>query len=259
MESNPYETISTLGDAQSRIIFLRALAQGPAKKAELEARTGLSRSTINRRADEMEKSKWADTNPMRQYHLTLTGELLVRHYNTFEANLKQLAAKSKFFDQLQNHNINIPLDVLENSTVIAATDGDPHAVVNNFVESTRLKMDTFRGIVPITSPVFNEHAGHILEQGADMELIIDATVLEDSETKYPDHVERGLAAENFTFLIHQDKLDFGLAVFGDECALLCAYNDKGQLTAGLTGQNQTFIDWVKQMYELYRTDSQPIP
>lgn len=259
MQSDPYETISALGDAQSRIVFLRALTKGPARKAELEARTELSRSTINRRADEMEKSQWASTNPMKQYHLTLIGELLIRYYDTFEANLTQLAAKSEFFDQLQNHNIDIPLDVLENSTVIAATDGDPHAVVNNFIESTRLKIDTFRGIVPITSPVFNEHAGHILEQGADMELIIDATVLEDSKAKYPDHVERGLAAENFTFLIHQDKLDFGLAIFGGECALFCAYNDKGQLTAGLTGQNQTFIDWVEQMYEFYRTDSHPIP
>ena len=258
MESDQFETISTLGDAHSRIVFLRALTESPAGKTEIESRTGLSRSTINRRAEEMEKNQWVEMDTTRRYRLTFVGELLIRHYNTFEASLEQLATKKKFFNQLQNRNIDIPLDVLEQSDVILATDKDPHIVVNNFIKGTRLDIETFRGIVPVTSPIFQAHATQILEQGADMELIIDATVLESAETKYPTDVERGFTAENFTFLVHQTKLDFGLALFGDQHALFCAYNDKGQLTAGLVGQSQALIDWVAQIYESYRSDSQLI-
>jgi predicted transcriptional regulator len=258
MESDPYEEISFLTSSPNRIEILRLLADDSGRKTHLQDRSGLSRSTVRRTVDTMEDTNLVEQDGNRVYHITLIGRLLIDLYDTFESSVGQLAAKETFFHELQNENIDVPFSVLKSSELTAATGTDPHVVIDNFRIASELEVDQFVGVLPVVSPIFNQHARAVLEQGADMELVIDPSVLDASQEKYADDFELGLQASNFQLLVHPTPLAIGLAAFDDKHALFGAFNDKGQLNSGLTGDSQVLIDWVEKTYHQYRNEAVPI-
>lgn len=257
MKTEPYEEISVLTSSPNYIKILRLLDEESGRKRDLENRSDMSRSTINRGITRLEEKEWIEEHNIH-YEITFVGQLLIRHYDRFESQVKQLSDKKEFFQQLRDENLSIPLEVLEASELTVATERDPHIVINNFRKASNLDVDEFVGMLPVVSPIFNDHAREILERGTDMELIIDLTVLKQSQDKYSEDLELGLNADNFDLLVHPDPLMVGLAAFDNKHALFGAFNDRGQLNAGLTGNNQILIDWVKDLYTQHREDAVPI-
>lgn len=258
MQSDPYENISQLVSSRSRIKLLRTLSTGAARKHELQDQCDLARSTVHRSLEAMEEAGWVEEQDTRKFELTLTGRLLISHYDTFEENIGQVTEKKELFDQLQDDDVSIPVDVLESSTLATATKDDPHAVLNDFIEASTLEVDSLRGMLPIVSPVMNTHAARMLEEGTEVELIIDPTVLKNIATKYNEDYMRGIQADNFRLLIYPDQIDVGIAMFGDLHAMFGAHGSEGHLSAALTGDTIEFFDWVENMYNQYRDAAVPI-
>lgn len=258
MKSDPYENISKLASSRSRIKLLRTLSVGAARKHELQEQCDLARSTVHRSLQAMEEAGWVAEQSTREFELTLTGELLISHYDTFEENIEQVTEKKELFDQLQDDDVSIPVEVLESSTLATATEHDPHAVLNDFIEASMLEVDTLRGMLPIVSPVMNTHAARMLEEGTEVELIIDPTVLKNIATKYNDDYMRGIKADNFRLLIHPESIDVGIAMFGELHAMFGAHGSEGHLSAALTGDTIEFFDWVEKIYNQYRDEAVPV-
>lgn len=250
----PREHVAFLVGSPNRVRILETLRERPRRKCELTEEHELSRSTIHRALDGLERREWIRTDD-GTYRLTAGGTFVLDQYNALEATIERVDQWGPFLNRLGDAGRTLPPAALDGARVIASRPENPHAALTYFADTlTASDSETFYGVSPVVSPVLNEAAQGLIEAGAEMELVIDTSVLDTSRTAYPDALEDAHALPNFELYLSPDELSFGLAIL-DERVLVGAYDRRGVLRECLDGTNEPLRTWARERYEGLRASA----
>ena len=247
----PREHIAFLAGSTNRVRILEALREQPHRKCELATACGLSRSTVHRALDGLEERAWIRSDD-GAYRLTAGGEFVLDQYGALETSIERVERWGPFLNRLGDAATTLPPAALDGAEVIATTPENPHATITHLANAIATSSaETFYGVSPIVSPMLNEASQGLIESGAHMELVIDASVFDTSKTAYPDALDDAHTLSNFELYLHPDELSFGLVILDDR-VLVGAYDERGVLRECLDGTNETLTAWATEQYETFR-------
>lgn len=252
-----WEHVAFLAGSENRVQILETLHDRPRRQCELVCECGLSRSTVHRALDGLAEREWIH-NEGGVYRLTVGGRLVLDQYELLETTIERVDEWGSFLQNLGETATTLPAAALDDAQLVSNVPENPHAAISHvadvFVTSD---VDTFYGISPVVSPVLNHGARELATSGTEMEYLIDRSVLDASQSAYPDALAVAHSLDRFTLYLYPDELTFGLAVLDDR-VLVSTYDAHGSLHECLDGTDEALVRWANDVYEDYRAAAEPI-
>ncbi|MFB6252321.1 MAG: helix-turn-helix transcriptional regulator [Halobellus sp.] len=253
-----HEDIAFITGSEVRIAVLHALRTTTATPTTLAEECSCARETAQRTVSAFVERGWAEKVSTKEgYRLTRAGELIAESYEEFERCIEVSDKFRKFLANLRGSAPNLDCALLSGATAAKATVESPHAPIERFLavvdDGT---VETFRGVTPIVSRVFNRAAGRVIGQDSEVELIVDQDVLSASASEYPDALSRAEELPGFTLLVSPEPLEFGLMII-DGHAYVGAYDDEGNLVASADSDDEAFVAWAEQTFSRIQAEAEP--
>jgi predicted transcriptional regulator len=248
---NPRDDISFLVGSDSRLRVLRLLHERPLRPTEIVEHCTCTRETVQRTLSGFGDLGWVEKTDKR-YHTTLAGDMVFESYEDLSSVVSEVHDLRPFLEHASEEFRDIPPGVLSSTTITTATSANPHAPINRYLELMHDGyVGRFRGVTPIVSGVFNQASESAIGPETDMELVIDESVLERSQTDYEDALRVAYELDQFTLYLSPDPIQFGLAMI-DDVSWLGAHDDNGNLVACVDSEHPELSDWVSAVYERQR-------
>jgi len=247
--------IAFLVGSESRVEVLRATATEPRRPTELAEACDCARETAQRTLGGFVDRGWVVKEDAR-YRTTRAGELVLDQYESLAATVGTADRLGPFFANAGRLGEQLPRPLLDDVTVTTATADRPHAAIDRFLDVMGDDpVETFLGITPIVSRVFNRAAERVIGPETDVELVIDEQVLSTSRDAYPEALQRAFELDGMRLYLSPRSLESGLALV-DGHAYLGAYDGEGNLVAGVDGDESAFVSWVEEAFERHRAGAE---
>ncbi|MFB6308792.1 MAG: helix-turn-helix transcriptional regulator [Haloarculaceae archaeon] len=255
-ETNHEDAQFLTGSPQRRAI-LRAVCDDPARPSELCDRVDATRTTVQRILAGFRDREWV-VKCDGQYRATITGRRVIEQYETLLDELDRAREFAPLATHLGREQEEIPGSVLTTSDLTVATDSDPLAPLEEFLEWYRgATGEDIRGVSPVATRTTNQVATDLLDAGTRIELVIDGGVLEHASSEHEDAFERALEDDNVSVFLHPEPLSFGL-LLRENAFALGAYDEQNNFRALLRSDDPDAYAWAEQKYERVRSRSQPL-
>jgi predicted transcriptional regulator len=258
--SDVYDLIDELTASRKRLQLIAALRGGAKTRSELADRCDSSKSTVNRNAQELQKYGWAEQNIDREYQLTPLGERVAQHLADFATGVKHFQAEPEMIEHYRG-DTTIPPEVLAEATVDTANPDNAQAALQEYmgtIKSEKPEATDVRLLGGTTGPVMIDLIQELIESAAHLEIVVDEATTEASPSGFAAQAQRGELPDNFDLYTHPERIQFGLLIIGDELAMIGAYDERGDVQAGMQGESKAVIDWAEEVYETYRERARPV-
>jgi predicted transcriptional regulator len=253
-----FELVEATTSSATRIDLLTGLTEDAGSKRELADRHDVSRSTVHRNLEPLEERGWVERRLDGTYRLTAVGERVAREVGRFCAGLEQTAANREFLEQYRG-DVEIPTEVLAEVTASTATPANAQQATQHYldtVDSAMAEGATVRMFVGTIGPLIAEVLDRLIESADRLEIIIDESTARADQYGYHERAERGEADGEFTLYVHPERLRFGLIIFDDRLAMVGAYDERGDIQAGLHGDGDAVLAWADDTYETVKQRSE---
>jgi predicted transcriptional regulator len=247
------EDIAFLVGSACRVETLYVLGDEPLGPSNLAERVSCARETAQRNLSGFVERSWVRKHD-GTYELTAAGRMVLDQYSRLERTVENAERLTVFLENAGGIVDRVDPDQLAEQTVTTSTPEHPHAPIERWLDIVDGIVDSYCGIAPIVSRVFNEAAEGAIGEETRMELVIDDSVLETSRERFPDALELALELDQFTLWISPVEIDFGLAI-SDGHVWLAAYDDLGNVVASVDGDDDAFVEWAHEIYEEHRERS----
>jgi predicted transcriptional regulator len=244
------EDIAFLVGSECRVETLRALDDDPLRPSSLAGHVSCARETAQRNLAGFVDRNWVEKRDGK-YRLTAAGRMVLDRYRELERTVDSAERLSVFLANVGDVGERVDPDLLANQTVTTSTPENPHAPIERWLGMVDGVVDSYVGITPIVSRVFNEAAERAIGPETEMELIIDQSVLEASRERFPDALELAFELDQFTLWVSSADLEFGLAIC-DGHVWVAAYDEFGNVVASVDGGDDAFVAWARETYDEYR-------
>lgn len=254
------DAIAFLVGSDSRVAIIRALRDEPRRPSELADDCSCARETAQRAVSAFVDRGWAEKQTTEgDYALTAAGRMVVDGYDEFETSVAVADRLSALLSNIGEEAAELDPRLLRRLRETTATEDDPHAPLNRFLTVIGDQhVETFRGITPIVSGIFNRAAARVIGPESSVELVIDESVFETSTTEYPDDLARAYELDQFRLFVSPTRLEFGLLIV-DGHGYVGAYDDHGNVVASIDGTEDRFVEWCEKTYRHYREQSSVPP
>ena len=248
-------TIDELDVLRSRFDVVDAVRSGPRQKPELEAELCVSRSTVDRAVRELESTDLL-TRVEEGYTVTLYGELLAEHYETYVTEAEYVANGRALLAELSPE---VPIDTVVLSGAEITHSGPPaaHQPITHFehyLEGASRVRGFLRTITQSTTPeIFLEQA----HTGLNGELILTAEL---TDYVLERQLEPARAVLEMGFAVFEvESLPYGLIVLEadeevdeqrkfDAIALLFVYDEANDLLGLIVNDSPAAVAWAEAQY-----------
>lgn len=249
-------------DGQNEVASLAALEYGPilldilpnttaTSKAEMARQSGASRSTVQRNIREFlsDDFEWVSKQNNR-YRLTDSGNRVLAAYESFQDKIKVIAEKSEFLERFEEAGLLPSVETLDGSRMVVSTATDRQPVVREITESSQAMRNLFEESLKRLARKSAMLIASKVPPDTESELIVDRPVYKAiTNPKRWKYLFRARRRQNFELLVHPDGLTVGAGLFGDEQAMITAYNETNPFHVALFGEDNAFVSWVKKVYE----------
>jgi predicted transcriptional regulator len=253
-----FEAISFLTRSENRVDVLECLAGGPHTERELVAETGVSDVTVGRVLEDFEERGWVvETDD--GYRRTRIGDMLAEDYSRLHDSMDLACRLGPVRDLFPVEEFSFDLRLLTDARVSAPDGFDPLRAVDRWKELLR-GADRFVGVAPaatgttvVAEPFHEEITEHGLEFSAVVSQQYYETVTSRAETRRLVREELAAGAEMY---LAADETEFQVSVAAfDDVATISAYDDAGNLRAGIESRAPPVHEWVLDTYETHREDA----
>lgn len=248
------EDIAFLVASECRVETLRVLRERPQRPSSLADEVSCARETAQRNLAGFCERSWV-TKQDRSYRLTTAGQMVLERYEQLEQSVMNAENLDTFLSNVGSIADEIDTDLLAAQTVTTSTPENPHGPIDRWLTLVDDVVETYYGVTPIVSRVFNEAAEGAIGPETHMELIIDESVLDASREQFPDALELAFELDQFTLWIAPSELEYGLTIT-DGHVWLAAYDDFGNIVASVDGDDERFVEWASERYDELREASQ---
>jgi predicted transcriptional regulator len=251
------ENVLPLGvcDAMTRRIeFIETVLKGPKDKRTLVEDLGVSRSTVDRAARELESLELITYSADGYIPTPVCERAATRFFDLTDA-IELRRQWEPFLRWVPNEEFDLDLRLLEDAELVVAEPGDPWAMINRHVQLIG-KMDRGRFVLPYTGMHAAETAHEqIVHNGAVCELIVEPSVAEtfQSNPDYAQVVDEIMATGRLDVFIHEGELPYGLALVNGTAQIIVADGDDPRALAETDAPD--VWDWMEETYNDYRSAS----
>lgn len=250
--------IISLTESQHSLVLLRAIDSHPADRAALTEESGVSRATVHRHMDKFQESKLEWTDEQDDYiELTRKGKRIVESYESFEKKVGIIEDKIEFLERFEGPLEYVSLKALAESRQVVSTMTDNQEVVREINKIDIGDAEPLYGLSQAFSAEISDEISKVpIER--ESELIVDRSVYAAiTHPKRWRYLFDGLRRPNFRLLVLPEHITVGLGLYGNEKAVIGAYNSEHPFHVALIGENTELINWVEQTYEYYRAQANP--
>lgn len=251
-----FDLIAEATSSSTRFDLLMGLLRESATRRELADEHGVTRSTMHRHLEPLQRCGWVEQTPEREYRLSAVGEQIARALKRLRLTIEQAEANEAFLERYRG-DVEIPAEVLAEASVATATldNGQQAAREHLDVVDSSLATDaSVRLVGGTTGPVISEMIERLCEVTAELEIIVDERTARAEGCALYDRVQRG-AADSYSLLLHPEPLEFGLVLFDDRLAMVGAYDATGNITASFQGSSEAVIRWAEDTYRRIRAQA----
>ncbi|MFC6835431.1 helix-turn-helix transcriptional regulator [Halomarina ordinaria] len=249
------EHVEFLAGSEHRVAVLETLRDRPSRPCELETALDASRATVQRALTGLTDRGWIHKE-RGTYRLTAAGALVLRAYDDLLDLVAAVDDAGETLALLDAASVDVPPEAVRTVTVTRATAKTPHAPIERYARLlAETEFDSFRGVSPVVSPVFDEVHRPLVEGGCPIELVVDEETFRAANRQRDDAPLPEDAP--FTLYVHPDPIDVGLSLFGDR-AVVGAYDDHGRFRASLDGTDEAFVEWCSTLFARHRDAARPV-
>lgn len=254
---SPLDDVEFLARSEHRVVALDALAERPQRRADLQALTDASSSTIGRTIRAFDERNWIRRDGDR-YEATQLGAFVAR-------GMRKLIERIEIEQQLRDvwhwfpgEADGFSIEMVSDATVTVAEANDPYCPVNRFASLLR-ETDRFRFVgfdVALLEPCKDELRRRIVD-GMYTEIIDPPSVARYIISTYPEHCSDPLESGNLTVRLHDDLPPYGVSLFDDRVAVSCYDQDSGTVRVLIDTDAPKAVEWAELTYESYRREARP--
>jgi len=269
------EKIDFLVSSPNRVAVLRAVADGVPRPSDLADRCGVSRATVQRSLSGFVDYGWLCRGD-DGYRPTPAGRAVLESYETLCDSVGRASEVGELLATLGTAATGLTPGLLEAAEVVTASNTDPHAPVQRFVEViAATDPDRFRGFVPVASPLLAEAHDHLEAADSPSEVVVDGAVAETLRTNYPETIERLRADGSVSLLVAPETIErlrgdgsvsllvapgpieYGGAVV-DDVAVVGAHGPTGRLDAVAIAEDSAVVAWAEERVDTRARAATPL-
>lgn len=255
--SDPHEHTRFLAMSRARIRLLKYLDKTPQSPRELASALSLSRRGIQRNLSKLVERGWAKKVD-GAYRLTTNGKLITEQYVNFRTTVGIIHECKPFFEYLPDCDHVPAPEWLHDAEIFVATSDQPHAPIRQYVNGLKSSSTTtVRSILPVLSQYYTDLYVELTERGAEIELVLDETVLKSDSVQSLAVAESGSSPESIVLHESPQTIDFGLTL-SDHCGFMSAYDERGRIRACIECDDPAFLNWAAELYQNYRNGARTI-
>lgn len=250
-----WKGVELLAKSQSVLSILKHLDNDAATLSDLVEDDSIcaSRSTISSYLSELETMGWVERGP--PYKCSPRGTDVLDAYSEYASHVARLAERRQF---LRHFDLSgLPLEALRGTEMTAASEGDTDAPTQAFVDGIEPDFDHVRGVTPIINKQYVQAFLPLIRSDCQIELIGDRSVLNEANSTYLSAFAAGVLSPTTTFLVSNEPITIGIAIFDHEIVWLGAYGWSRRDRAVLTGSNDALLNWASNAYEMIRENASP--
>lgn len=243
-----------LAGSPVRVAMLRAIREEPRRPARLTSAVDATRTTVQRILSGFRERDWVVKRDAA-YHVTPTGE---RVHDAYEDLLDEVALADRYgrlAADLERVGAGFPSSAIDAGELTVAADRNPLAAVDRLTELLREGSGSeIRAVSPVVVQQFNDAAAEALDAGAEVELVIDRDVVEESIAEFGPATDRALRDDGMTVYVSPESIEYG--VFrNDGVACVTAYDRRNNPRCVLESTDSAVIEWVDDRFESFVADA----
>jgi predicted transcriptional regulator len=236
--------------------LLARLNEGTATKQELKTTLGVSRSTVDRAINELERAQLIDRSD-RAYTLTLRGRIAYREFRRTVDRYDSLSAATSLLEHLPE-TTELPGVLFDNTTVILPSSPAPETPRTEFVNRVRQSE-----VVVGTSTVVNQRLVEVFDNqltahDLQLSLLLDKQVVEYLRDAHHDTLCTALATDRCTLQSIEQTPPFNLTIVNWTDLWLGVHDDCGRLQGVLHTESAAAVEWAEQYLQEYTEQATPI-
>ena len=250
------EAIAFLLGSEKRVRVLAAFEDGSRRQASLARDCSVGRSTVHRCVEGFCDHGW-----LREvedgYALTTGGRRVLSAYRAFADTVERVCEHETLFRCLDAAGVAVPPGVLDDATVVMATEHDPHAAVVACADLLR-RADADRvrtawtGVSPITNSAGEDH----LAEGRRVEMVVDRRTLVAARESYFRNYQLALASDRVDVHVTDDPIEAGVLLAGDRAAVTGYENGRARVC--VHGSSDDLRAWAEGVYEDLHDRADPV-
>jgi hypothetical protein len=256
---DPYGEISFLTRSENRVTVLEVLAEGGYTERQLVQETGISDVTVKRILEDFEDRNWVRVAD-RTYRLSTVGELVADGYRELDEAVDLAARLGPVLDLLPVEEMDFDLGLLANGRVSDPGTFDSLRALDRWKELLE-QSDRVVGTAPepLATTVVADPFHEAVVNGDTTFRVVLSTAYYEAASARPEIREKlreMLRADAEMYLTPEAVGDFtaNVAAF-DDVATITAYDDAGNLRAGVESLADPVHEWVVATYESFRADA----
>lgn len=252
----PLEEIAFLARSENRVAILLALDDRSLTKQDLQAETGVSRSTLGRALGDLEERSWIERNG-RTYETTTAGDLVLDRFVPLLETMGGIRTLDDAVDLLPVSEMVLDVRHLADARVVTPTELDPTAPYEYHTETFQ-EIDSI-GAVARTAPPAIVEAIHeeVVSRQIDATVVLDSTYLDalsaDDEMRT---WWREMATGSATVLRHEGPIPYVLTRL-DEMVHLWPCDDDGDTWGLLETDEPAVLGWAEDTISSYLAEAEP--
>lgn len=235
-----------LETVQRREAVIECLEDDPRDKRGLTRRLDVSRQTVDRAVRELEAAGVVERTA-DGYRLTLVGDLAYREFEALLERYDRLCLTRDLLVHLPP-DAGIDTDVLAGAEVVHSDHPIPHEPVR---ELERLVEDA-ASVVGYSPLAFPQHVSLIHQQATrtdtEIELFLDAPLIERLRTEYDEELRDALSAPTFTLYRLDESIcpNMGLVLLDDALVYIGVYDASGNVRGAITTEADAAVAWARE-------------
>lgn len=252
---SPHEDIKYLAGSPYRSEILAALRTDDLRPAELTERIDATRTTVQRILSGFRDREWiVKTGPT--YRATVTGQRVLEVYRSLETEVERAETYGPFGVYADEVSRRLAPELFTETTVTRATDQQPFAPIERYIEVTSRTQRRIRTLAPIVSQEAIDIAEEYLSRGVDLDLVIDRAMFEAFEAQFPETLARWIDRPDSSVGVCPESIDFGLSIT-DDTVLVGAIDEGGNLTILAEGTDRSLRAAAVEVFEGRKRQTTP--
>jgi predicted transcriptional regulator len=255
---SPFDLVSFVTRAESRVDVLLTLASGPRTRPELQDETGVPRATLSRVLADFRERDLASRNGHR-YRPTPLGEVLAADLEALFESVETTRALQSLAGLLPLEELAIDFHRLAEAEVTLPTPVDPMAPVKRaaaIVEGAE-HVRTFCYSV-VHAPILAALRG-VAHRGQRLEGVIAAGVF-DVVASDPELAERAreLVGSGSVELYRYDEGIEPQLIVADRTTMFLVTDDEGAIQGLVETDDGAILPWAEELFESLRAEAEPL-
>lgn len=200
---------------------------------------------------------YGDTYKLTTIGKLITEEMLVflRTTNMFGENRDYLG--THFIDFIPTYLLK-KLPRLGSCNIIDIPIGDFFDSENDFLEKAIMSKHWLQ-ITSTLHPMFHEFYVEMIDQGADVSVIITPEIYEKIKHDYYDDLKELIDLKLISFYVYPKSLEFVSFILADQCINFRLFTQEGESdNKKMLICSPAALEWGKELFEYYRRQSTPI-